>query len=347
MSDYKQTLKLPQTGFPMKANLKQKEPETLKFWAQMDAYSAMVAANEGQKTYVLHDGPPYANGNIHMGTAMNKTLKDIVVKSRNMSGRQAQYVPGWDCHGLPIEHKVETELKKKKKELPAVTVRKLCREYALKFLDIQRTEFKRLGVFGTWDAPYKTLDPAYEAATARELGNFMDKGSVIRGKKPIYWCCSCHTALAEAEVEYADHSSPSIFVRFPLTDKRVQALLPAGAKWDPAKTFVAIWTTTPWTLPDNMGVCVHPEFDYVFAEAGGCLYLMAERLLAPCAEIFGWDSPKVVARVTGAKLEGLEASHPFYKRKSPIILGDHVTLDTGTGCVHTAPATGARTTTWA
>ena len=340
MSDYKHTLKLPQTGFPMKANLKQKEPETLKFWAQIDAYGAMVAAGDGTNTYVLHDGPPYANGNIHMGTAMNKTLKDIVVKSRNMSGQRAQYVPGWDCHGLPIEHKVETELKKKKKELPPLVVRKLCREYALKFLDIQRSEFKRLGVLGTWDKPYKTLDPAYEAATARELGNFMDKGSVIRGKKPIYWCCSCHTALAEAEVEYADHSSPSIFVRFPLTDKRVQGLLPAGTKYDPAKTFVVIWTTTPWTLPDNMGVCVHPEFDYVLAEAGGGIYLMAARLLAPCAEIFGWDKPKVLATVPGAKLEGLEATHPFYKRKSPVILGEHVTLDTGTGCVHTAPGHG-------
>ncbi|MDQ7834048.1 MAG: isoleucine--tRNA ligase [Humidesulfovibrio sp.] len=340
MSDYKSTLRLPQTGFPMKANLKQKEPETLKFWAEIDAYSRMVSANEGSQAYVLHDGPPYANGNIHMGTAMNKVLKDIVVKSRNMSGQKAEYVPGWDCHGLPIEHKVETELKKKKKELPAVVIRKLCREYALKFLDIQRSEFKRLGVLGTWDKPYMTLDPKYEAATARELGNFMDKGSVIRGKKPIYWCCSCHTALAEAEVEYADHSSPSVFVRFPLTDKRVKDLLPQGAKYDAAKTFVVIWTTTPWTLPDNMGVCVHPEFDYVFAEVQGNTYLMAARLLAPCAEIFGWDTPKILATVPGLKLEGLEAQHPIYKRKSPIILGDHVTLDAGTGCVHTAPGHG-------
>jgi len=340
MSDYKSTLKLPQTGFPMKANLKQKEPETLKFWAEMDAYAAMVAAGEGGETYVLHDGPPYANGHIHMGTAMNKVLKDIVVKSRNMAGLQARYVPGWDCHGLPIEHKVETELKKKKKELPAVVIRKLCREYALKFLDIQRSEFKRLGVLGDWDHPYKTLAPEYEAATARELGRFMEKGSVVRGKKPIYWCCSCHTALAEAEVEYADHSSPSIYVRFPLTDKRVQQLLPAGTKYDPAKTFVVIWTTTPWTLPDNMAVAVHPEFDYVLAEAGGSIYLLAARLLAPCAEIFGWDSPKILATVPGAKLEGLEAQHPFYKRKSPVILGAHVTLDAGTGCVHTAPGHG-------
>ena len=340
MSDYKSTLKLPQTGFPMKANLKQKEPETLKFWAQIDAYSQMVSANEGHQTYVLHDGPPYANGHIHMGTAMNKVLKDIVVKSRNMAGFKADYVPGWDCHGLPIEHKVETELKKKKKELPAVVVRKLCREYALKFLDIQRNEFKRLGVLATWDKPYMTLDPKYEAATARELGNVMDKGSVIRGKKPIYWCCSCHTALAEAEVEYADHSSPSVYVRFPLTDKRVKELLPVNAKYDPAKTFVVIWTTTPWTLPDNMAVCVHPEFDYVLAEVAGNIYVMAARLLAPCAEIFGWDKPKVLATVPGTKLEGLEATHPFYKRVSPIILGDHVTLDAGTGCVHTAPGHG-------
>ena len=337
MSDYKATLRLPETAFPMKANLKEREPVMLKRWEEMDAYGLMLAANQGRPDYVLHDGPPYANGNIHMGTAMNKVLKDIIVKSRNMQGFQAGYVPGWDCHGLPIEHKVELELKKKKKELPAHVIRKLCREYAAKWLSVQRSEFKRLGVFGVWDKPYMTMDPIYEAATARELGRFMDKGSVYRGKKPVHWCCSCRTALAEAEVEYADHTSNSVFVRFPLTDPKLREVFPMA---DPAKTFAAIWTTTPWTLPSNMAVAAHPEFDYALVEHAGEFYVLASRLVPVCAEAFGWSGHKVLAEVPGARLEGLTARHPFYDRPSPVVLADYVTLDAGTGLVHTAPGHG-------
>lgn len=337
MSDYKKTLNLPQTAFPMKANLAQREPETLKKWDAINSYEAMVEASGSKGTYVLHDGPPYANGHIHMGTALNKILKDIIVKSRNMAGFASRYVPGWDCHGLPIEHKVEQELKEKKKTLPAHVVRKLCRDYASKWIDVQRKEFRRLGVLGNWEDPYMSMRPTYEAATARELANFVETGGVMRSKKPIYWCCSCHTALAEAEVEYYDHTSPSIFVRFPLQDDGLKKVFSAA---DPAHAFVAIWTTTPWTLPDNMAVCLHPEFTYVLVEVDGAQYVLAEELLASCAEQFGWSEPKILGRATGEQLEGLKARHPFYDRVSPIILGQHVTLEAGTGCVHTAPGHG-------
>ena len=276
MSDYKKTLNLPKTASPMKANLAQREPQQLKQWEETKACEAMIENCTDKGAFVLHDGPPYANGHIHMGTALNKILKDIVVKSRNMQGYRAHYVPGWDCHGLPIEHKVEQELKEKKKTLPAHVVRKMCRDYAGKWIDIQRKEFKRLGVLGNWDDPYKSMNPAYEAATAHELAKFVDKGGVVRAKKPIYWCCSCHTALAEAEVEYGDHTSPSIFVRFALNDAALAQRIPGA---DPSRAYVVIWTTTPWTLPDNMAVCLHPEFTYVLVETGGCQYLLAEELL--------------------------------------------------------------------
>jgi isoleucyl-tRNA synthetase len=340
MSDYKKTLRLPDTTFPMKANLRQREPEMLKFWETIDAYGQMIA--RGGAPYVLHDGPPYANGHIHMGTAMNKVLKDIVIKSRNLQGLRAEYVPGWDCHGLPIEHKVELEIKKKGKELSTLVVRRLCRDYARKYLHVQRSEFKRLGVLGVWDDPYLTMHPDYEAATARELGEFMKRGSVIRGKKPIYWCCSCRTALAEAEVEYEDHTSPSVFVRLPLNDPKLLDLVPAErrAAIDPAKAFVVIWTTTPWTLPANRAVAVHPEFEYALALANGELHVLASRLLAVCAEAFGWGRPEILAQVPGSALAGLVARHPLYERDSPVVLADYVTLDAGTGCVHTAPGHG-------
>ncbi len=338
MSDYKKTLHLPSTAFPMKANLTQKEPEMLKFWEKIDAYTAMISANEGGERYVLHDGPPYANGHIHLGTALNKTIKDIIVKHRNMCGMKAEYVPGWDCHGLPIEHKVSQELRAKgKTDLPAVTVRKICRDYARKWVDVQRGEFKRLGVFGVWDEPYMTMNPSYEAATARELGNFMGAGSVVRSKKPIYWCNDCQTALAEAEVEYHDHSSPSVYVRFPLHDSGLAKLAPGV---DVAHAYVVIWTTTPWTLPSNMAVAVHPEFEYVVVKVGGDFYVLAAELLESCAARFGWEDKDIVARFPGAKLEGLTARHPFYARDSRLVTADYVTLDAGTGCVHTAPGHG-------
>ncbi len=337
-TDYKKTLKLPQTSFPMKANLKEKEPETLKFWAENDTYRRMVAAREGAVRYVLHDGPPYANGHLHMGHALNKILKDIIVKSRHMAGNQAPYVPGWDCHGLPIEHKVSQELKAKgKTNLPAITVRRLCRDYATKFVDIQRKEFKRLGVFGDWDDPYLTMRPSYEAATALALCDFVERGSVYRGKKPIHWCLSCKTALAEAEVEYADETSPSVFVRFPLPDPKIKDVFPMA---DPGKTYAVIWTTTPWTLPDNMAVAAHPDFDYALVAAGDGQYVLAKELLDGLRELFGWPDATVLAEAPGAALEGLSARHPFYDRPSPIVTADYVTLDAGTGLVHTAPGHG-------
>ncbi len=338
MADYKKTLNLPRTSFPMRANLTQNEPKMLAFWEKNNAYQTMVAANREEERFVLHDGPPYANGHIHLGTAMNKVLKDFIVKSRNLSGRRAEYVPGWDCHGLPIEHKVSQELKDKgKTDLPLVTVRRICRDYAAKFLDIQRKEFKRLGVFGTWDTPYRTMDPSYEAATARELGRFMAQGSVVRGKKPIHWCCSCETALAEAEVEYSDHTSPSIYVRFPLNDPRLKEVF---ARAEPGKAWVVIWTTTPWTLPGNMAVAVHPEFTYQLVQARGEHYVLARDLVAQCAAVFDWEDYEVLGEASGRELEGLTARHPFIDRASPIVLAPYVTLEAGTGCVHTAPGHG-------
>ena len=337
MSDYKKTLNLPQTAFPMKANLAQREPQMLKQWEESNAYAAMVDTCTAKGAYVLHDGPPYANGHIHMGTALNKILKDIIIKSRNMQGFEARYVPGWDCHGLPIEHKVEQELKEKKKTLPAHVVRKCCRDYAGKWIDIQRKEFRRLGVLGDWENPYRSMTPAYEAITARELARFVEKGNVVRAKKPIYWCCSCHTALAEAEVEYADHTSPSIFVRFSLPDQKLKNIFPQA---DTGRSYVIIWTTTPWTLPDNMAVCLHPEFMYALVEADGAQYVLARELVESCAATFGWSDYKVLGEAEGSALEGLEARHPFYNRVSPLILGRHVTLDAGSGCVHTAPGHG-------
>ncbi len=338
---YKATLHLPETSFPMKANLKEKEPETLKFWEETKAYEAMVESGGAKGDYVLHDGPPYANGHLHMGHALNKILKDIIIKSRAMQGYKAQYVPGWDCHGLPIELKVEQELSEKKKDLPAHVVRKLCRSYAEKYLEIQRKEFKRLGVLGTWDEPYRTMNPSYEAATARALSDFMAQGSVVRSKKPIHWCCSCHTALAEAEVEYYDHKSPSIFVRFALPDEGLKKIFPQA---DTAKTYVVIWTTTPWTLPDNMGVAMHPDYEYSLVEYDGAYYILASELVDNCLRAFGWDTPekpaKILAQAKGSQFEGLKARHPFYDRDSLVVLGEHVTLEAGTGCVHTAPGHG-------
>ncbi|MDD2966585.1 MAG: isoleucine--tRNA ligase [Desulfovibrionaceae bacterium] len=337
MSDYKSTLNLPKTSFPMKANLIQREPEALKKWDKAKIYEAMIAASGSKGEFVLHDGPPYANGNIHMGHALNKILKDIIIKSRNMQGYAAHYIPGWDCHGLPIELKVEHELGEKKKTLPPHVVRKCCRDYAAKWIKTQKKEFQRLGVFGQWEKPYMSMTPDYESATSHELANFVANGSLVRSKKPIYWCCSCHTALAEAEVEYADHKSPSVFVRFALPDQKLKQIF---AQADPSRAAIVIWTTTPWTLPDNMAVCVHPEFTYALVEAQGGQFVLAEALVENCAKTFGWEEYRVLATCTGAQLELLQARHPFYDRVSPVILGEHVTLDAGTGCVHTAPGHG-------
>ncbi len=333
---YKDTLSLPQTDFPMRGNLPVKEPERLKRWSQLDLYRKILTDREGRETYTLHDGPPYANGNIHMGTALNKVLKDFVIKSKWMSGMYSHYVPGWDCHGLPIEHKVDSELKAREKGLSALEIRHACRDYASKYIDIQRDEFKRLGVFGDWENPYLTMAYPYEARITREFGTFIEKGLVYRRKKPVYWCSSCVTALAEAEVEYHDHTSPSIYVSFPFIDD------PSGRVPELAgfKTEIAIWTTTPWTIPANLAVALHPDLTYIALPVNGRAIIVAEELAASVAQAIGVEQSEPVARFKGQVLEGLKTRHPLYDRESVIVLADYVTLEAGTGCVHTAPGHG-------
>jgi len=335
--DYKRTLNLPKTSFPMKADLVKKEPEVLQKWEDLELYHLLRRSSEGRKRYMLHDGPPYANGHIHMGTAFNKILKDIIIKSKQMAGFDTPYVPGWDCHGLPIEHKVDTELGSKKLEMSQVEVRQYCRQYAQKFIEIQREEFKRLGVFGEWNNPYLTMNYPYEATIVREFGKFALGGSLVRSKKPIYWCISCKTALAEAEVEYGEHTSPSIFVKFPMLSD-LAALYPALAG---KEVSIVIWTTTPWTLPANLAIALHPNLEYVAAESqNGDVMILAKGLLDICMDTFGIESYKITQDFEPTELENLEAKHPLYDRPSVIVLAPYVTLDAGTGCVHTAPGHG-------
>jgi len=363
-TELKRTINLPRTSFKMKANLPRKEPEILDWWDRLNVYGRIREAREGRPTYVLHDGPPYANASIHLGQALNKILKDIVIKSRSMMGFDALYVPGWDCHGLPIEHRVDQQLGRKKADLGPLKVRQLCRAWAERFIDEQRKEFRRLGVF--WDretdareeaeaapsrrAIYRTIDRTYEAEIIRQLGGFFTSGAVYYGVKPVHWCFSCKTALAEAEVEYADRSDPSIYVKFPVRglESRVAGL--AGRS-----VSVVIWTTTPWTLPANLAVALHPELPYVAVEVGGQALIVAEGLLGQTAGTLGWNDPPVLARFSGAELVGtgddwvgrsVEVERPYCAPGGPaagpgvLILGDHVTLEAGTGCVHTAPGHG-------
>jgi isoleucyl-tRNA synthetase len=334
--DYKSTLNLPQTAFAMKANLPTREPEFLKRWQEMDLYARLREQSQGRPPYILHDGPPYANGYIHMGTALNKVLKDFIVKSRQMDGFNAVYVPGWDCHGLPIEHEVDKKLGAKKRQMDVLEIRQNCRAYAEKFIDIQRNDFIRLGVLGDWFDPYLTMKFPYEAIIAQEFARFYHNGSVYRSKKPIYWCNSCRTALAEAEVEYADHGSPSIYVAFPMVDD-LSAQYPA-LKGLP--TYLVIWTTTPWTIPANLAVALHPDFEYVAIEHGGKAYILAERLAPMCMEAFGFSDWRKIAQIDPRDLEHKKAKHPLYDRTSLAVLADYVTLEAGTGLVHTAPGHG-------
>lgn len=334
--DYKQTLNLPRTDFPMKANLPQREPLMLSRWQEEELYQKLREQSAGRTKYILHDGPPYANGNIHMGTAFNKVLKDIIIKSRQMSGLDAVYVPGWDCHGLPIEHEVDKKLGAKKAQMGQLAVRKACRAYAEKFIDIQRKDFVRLGVLGDWHHPYLTMSYDYEAVTAAEFAKFYELGGVYHSKKPIYWCNSCQTALAEAEVEYADHSSPSIYVAFPVTDD-LSAKYPALAG---KPVYLVIWTTTPWTIPANLAVAANPELDYVAVEHQGKVYILAERLAAINMDAFGFEGWVKLGNIDPHDLEGIKAKHPLYDRESVGVLADYVTLEAGTGLVHTAPGHG-------
>ncbi len=334
---YRKTLNLPKTAFPMRAQLPQREPQRLARWKEMDLYGAIRRAREGAPFFVLHDGPPYANGHIHMGHALNKILKDIIVKSRSMMGFDAPYVPGWDCHGLPIEHQVDKKLGSKKREMSVAEIRRACREYAARFVEIQREEFERLGVLGTWHDPYLTMDFAYEAEIAGALHAFMLAGQVERGLKPVHWCTSCRTALAEAEVEYDDHTSPSITVAFELSGDAREALgIPEGT---PAAAL--IWTTTPWTLPANLAIALHPDLEYVLVEQDGRLWILAVDLQEAVAKAAGWGEAKVVRTFRGSVLENTHYRHPLLDREGVFILGEHVTLEQGTGLVHTAPGHGA------
>ncbi len=334
--DYKKTLNLPQTAFAMKAKLTEMEPAMLRKWESFGLYDKIIASRRGRDTFVLHDGPPYANGHIHLGTAMNKILKDFIVKSKTMSGRLAPYVPGWDCHGLPIEIHVDKLLGDKKKEMPLTDFREECKAYALKFIDIQREDFKRLGVFGEWDAPYLTMNASYEADILRKLAAFFASGDVFKGKRPVHWCPTCRTALAEAEIVYKDKKSPSIYVKFPI----VSDLSDLAPTLKGRKVSVIIWTTTPWTLPANLAVAFHPEYEYAVFEAGAEAYLIAKRLVPVVAEILGVENPKILATIEGRELAGRKARHPFIDRDSVFVLADYVTLEDGTGCVHTAPGHG-------
>ena len=334
--DYKDTLNLPKTNFPMKANLSKREPEIIKEWEEKNIYSKIKSATKNKKKFILHDGPPYANGHIHIGTALNKILKDIIIKSKTMAGFRSEYLPGWDCHGLPIEHQVDKELGTKKQSVSLLEKRKLCREYAEKFIAIQREEFKRLGVFGEWEHPYLTMDNGYVATIVREFGKFVATNSIYKKKKPIQWCASCKTALAEAEVEYKDSQSPSIFVKFPLLSD-ISEIVPSLKG---RKVSVIIWTTTPWTIPANLAICFHPDFTYAAVEVKDEVYILAEGLLLRTLMELGIEKYKIVDTFPGSALEDLKCRHPFIDRESLLILGTHVTLEAGTGCVHTAPGHG-------
>src|SRR5689334_10768420 len=358
--DLKKTVNLPKTAFAQKANLTQSEPARLEKWNKLDLYHLIRRASEGRPKFILHDGPPYANADIHLGTAMNKVLKDFIVKSRTMMGYDSPYVPGYDCHGLPIETHVEKALEKKgkkKNDLSAETFRRICREHAENALKGQTRDFKRLGILGEWDNPYLTMSNHYEAETIRMFGRFIERGWVYKGLRPVYWCIKDQTALAEAEVEYHQHTSPSVYVKFPLASD--PALI------DPVlvgrKVFVLIWTTTPWTLPANMGIAVHPDFDYSAIEVSDAeVFIVASELAKSFSETAGFAEYDEIARFKGSKLDRLEAKHAWLDRTSLIMNGEHVTLGeadaeveldvrfenkaagkSGTGCVHTAPGHGA------
>jgi len=341
MPEWKDTVNLPRTDFPMKANLQTVEPEWLERWSATDLYGKIRERRRGAPKFVLHDGPPYANGNIHLGTALNKILKDLVVKSRSMAGFDAPYVLGYDCHGLPIELKVDRELGPKKREMSVADFCRACRAYAERFIGVMSKEFQRLLVMGDWDHLYLTMDFRYQASIARALGKFVEQGLVYKGKKPVHWCIHCRTALAEAEVEYEDHSSPSIYVEFPLAgdaDSELATRIPALKG---RKVSVLIWTTTPWTIPSNLAVAFHPEFDYAAYDVDGRAVILAEQLAETVGKVVGRDLTTPVAKMKGADLEGIRFRHPLYERDSVGVLGEYVTLDAGTGAVHTAPGHGA------
>ncbi len=343
MPEWKDTVNLPRTDFPMKANLSTTEPQVIARWESQKLYDRIQARRAGAPLFILHDGPPYANGDIHIGTALNKILKDFVVKSKSMAGFCAPYVPGWDCHGLPIELKVDRELGPKKQKMSVADFRRECRKYASKFVGKMREDFKRLGVFGTWEEPYLTMNYSYQAAIVRALGKFVERGIVYKGKKPVHWCIHCRTALAEAEVEYEDHSSPSIYVEFPVEASHVEEMAKRIPEVAGRDVTVLIWTTTPWTIPSNLAIAFHPDFEYgaYEVEPGGRVVILATGRAAAVAEQTKRPLGEPIVRVNGATFEYLRFQHPLYERASLGVLADYVTLDAGTGAVHTAPGHGA------
>lgn len=331
--NYKDTLNLPNTAFPMKADLNVREPQFINDWKNKDIYNRMISENSSSGKFTMPDGPPYANGSIHMGHTLNKCLKDFVIKYKNISGFAAPFIPGWDCHGLPIEHKVTKDLGEKRKDKSAKDIRDLCRKEALHWVDNQKTQFERLGILADWQNPYLTLNSSYEAEEVRELARILDNGILYRGKKPVYWCYALQTALAEAEIEYAPHTSPSIYVKFPFKPSAK-----VGSFDKPV--YVVIWTTTPWTLPANVAICLHPDFEYGFYDTGSEYWMIAKDLSESFCQNTKSEFKSCLKTIKGSILEGEKAHHPFYNRESIITLGKHVTLEAGTGCVHTAPGHG-------
>ena len=346
MADYKDTLTLPRTDFPMKGNLAQREPEMLRRWQQQDIYALVRERRAGREKYILHDGPPYANGDIHLGHAVNKILKDIIIKSHTLDGYDCPYVPGWDCHGLPIEHQVEKKIGKAGVRVDARRFRDACREYAQKQMDRQKSDFKRLGVLGDWDTPYLTMNYRTEADIVRALGKMIEAGHLVQGFKPVYWCMDCSSALAEAEVEYIDKQSPGVDVCFPVIDEEAVFNAASGHCDDRGEggMSLVIWTTTPWTLPANQAVALNPEFDYVVVQCesqrGRERLLLAEKLAVSALHRYDVEDYRFLVSLKGSELEGVLLQHPFYDYRVPVVLGDHVTLETGTGAVHTSPGHG-------
>ncbi|MBQ8960479.1 MAG: isoleucine--tRNA ligase [Ruminococcus sp.] len=335
--DYNSTLNLPKTDFPMRGNLPKREPETLEKWESERLYYKIIEKNQGKPTFILHDGPPYANGEIHLGTALNKTLKDFIIKYKNMNGFCAPYVPGWDTHGLPIELKAMKAIGVENGAIPPTELRKHCHDYAMTHVANQMKQFKRLGSLGDYDYPYLTLRPAYEARQVEVFGEMAKKGYMYKGLKPVYWCPDCNTALAEAEIEYSNDPCHSIYVKFNVTDDKG---IFTGLGLDLSKIFFVIWTTTTWTIPGNLAICLGPEYNYTLVHVGDEYYVMADELVRTTMETAGITEYSTEHIFTGAELEGMKTKHPLYDRPSPIIVGDHVTLESGTGCVHTAPGYG-------
>ena len=341
MPEWKDTVNLPRTGFPMKANLQTAEPAALERWEAMDLYGKLRRARHGSPKFVFHDGPPYANGKIHLGTALNKVLKDIVIKSKTMAGLDVPYTPGYDCHGLPIELKVDRELGARKRDMSVADIRRACRDYAGRFIDVMTGEFKRLMIFGAWDQYYLTMNPQYQADIARSLGKFVERGLVYKGKKPVHWCIHCRTALAEAEVEYDAHSSPSIYVEFPLAPESADEIGRRIPSLAGRSVSVLIWTTTPWTIPSNLAIAFHPELSYGAYDVDGRAVIVAEGLAERVAAAVGKPFGPPLTTVAGDTLEGIRFRHPLYARDSVGVLATYVTLEQGTGAVHTAPGHGA------